>query len=192
MQRAHDPHNFIIMARIHPLHFLSEGIYWLVSIITLKWPGLRRPTSCFIISKQRRTIAGELIDSKAVGATYMRLWMIHLWKSGKEVWFCRSNELLQNLSFLNQPVSSEKVDICQKMIYLLFRNQEGRVFHLWLAICFCCCQEVLLLRNYVFFFTVFELKWLLIDIFWILENWYTCTMEWLFCSMRRWIVIYVT
>ena len=107
------------------------------------------------------------------------------------MWFCRSNELFQTLTFFNQPVSSEKVDICQEMIWLLFRNQEGRVFNLWLAICFCCCQEVLLLRNYVFFLTVFEHKWLLIDIFWILENWYTCTMEWLFCSRRRWIVIYV-
>ena len=68
MQWAHHPHNFIIMARIHPLHFLSERIYWLVSIITLTWPGLRRPTSRFIISKQWRTIAGELIDWKSSGS----------------------------------------------------------------------------------------------------------------------------
>ena len=66
---------------------------------------------------QWNTVAGGLIDSKSSGnkvdmdlndsssRSCER-------KAEKAVWFCRSNELLQTLSFFNQPVSSDKAVFC--------------------------------------------------------------------------------
>ena len=66
---------------------------------------------------QCRTIAVELIDSKS-SADKVDVVLNDSssgsceWKVKKAVRFWKSNELLQTLSFFNQPVSSEKADFC--------------------------------------------------------------------------------
>ena len=66
---------------------------------------------------QWHTIAGKLIDSKSSGDKVDMVLNDSSsrsceWKGEKAVQFCRSNELLQTLSFFNQPVSSDKAVFC--------------------------------------------------------------------------------
>ena len=68
---------------------------------------------------QWNTVAGELIDSKSSGNKVDMDFNDSSSRScerkaEKAVWCCRSNELLQTLSFFNQPVLSEKADFCTR------------------------------------------------------------------------------
>ena len=63
------------------------------------------------------------------------------WKFEKAVRFRSSNELIETLSFFNQSVPSEKANFFTENDLLAICRQEGRIFHLLLAICLCSCQE---------------------------------------------------